>query len=142
MYERVLKYNGSKRMTLTAKQLLTLADSGTIGRIGSQDGFTPRGSLRIGRLFAALTPECIRIQKVRNAAFTDDNSVPVTGSPGSRIAKTAIHQDAIEESLAEMLAEQIELEISPLTLDDLKGGKLTPADVTALGTLLIEKAQP
>lgn len=121
-------------MKITARQLLAIANSGILDKLKGQD-IPTLGAYRIARFRAVIAPEAARVQQAWNGLFTEERSIPVTGTPGSR----SIKPECMEAFLAEvgpLLAEELELTVKPLTLDDLAGAKISAADIEALGPLL------
>ncbi len=125
-------------MRLTVGQLIAIGQSGALAKLARQD-FPAVAAFRLSRLIAVLEPEIANALQARFKLFTDENSEPLAGAPGQR----TIRLDAIpafQAALAPLLEEQVEVNVTPLALDELPSAQLSAADVLALGPLLKEPA--
>ncbi len=130
-------------MKFTTSQILSIADSNVLSKLASQD-LAPLAAYRINRICSILGPEAQRIQQVRNSLITADNSVVLDEDQGIRQIRPECAEDFFK-ALQPLLAEEIDLNITPISLEDIAGAKISAQSIAVLGPLLaspVEESTP
>lgn len=86
---------------------------------------------RLRRILNKVNPELENIATSRNALMTQENSVEIQG--GARQVKPECTMEFLENPL---FREILDLDIRPLTEDDLGEARFTQSELTSLGPLV------